>query len=156
MIEAEVFAEYWQAIVSRFNREVDEEEANRYYSYLTRRLDTDQFMVAADRLWADSARFPKPNDFLEHAPPPTRPALPGADEQKDAWWQPVLRVVSGSKAAGRWYRQFADRQESVPDHTGPPYFFPRPVIEFVSSREECGPVYYRDRPDLRLRGRNKE
>ena len=150
MIEGNVYAERWRVLANRFNRDLDPEEANRYYRYLSPRLDTAQFVAASEHLWAESARFPKPKDFVDAAPASATKALP-SEGDRDPYHQPIKMVLRGSVAHREWEATVDRRRKAgipVEDDTGPPYFFPRVCVEIVETPEEVG-LGFIDRPDLR-------
>lgn len=154
MIAAEVFAEKFEVICSRFNRDVDPEEAHRYYDYLTVRMDTAQFERASKVIWAESSRFPKPADFIVHAgPPDPSHLLPSSvPANRDPYWQQVRRVLRASSKGQTYDVMFSRREQNPPsdDDSGSPFFFPHPVIEYVDAESQVG-ISYVDRNDLRER-----
>ena len=65
MIDKQAFAEEWRRMCKRFNRELDPEEANDFYRYLSPQMDTETFQEASQRLWAAREFFPRPDDWVE-------------------------------------------------------------------------------------------
>lgn len=152
MIDANLFAERWQIMLARFNRDLDPDEANRYYRYLGPKLDGIQFVAASEKLWAESTRWPKPADYVDAAPPSSRLVLAPGEDARDPYWQPIHRVLRNSQADRAWRVTTHARREAstiVLDDSGPPFFFPRPIVELVDSQEEVGLTWI-ERSDLRI------
>lgn len=67
MIDKEIFAEEWKALLVRFGRKVDEankDQGKRFYVFLSPQMDTAAFVAASRAVWATSRFFPRPADFL--------------------------------------------------------------------------------------------
>lgn len=65
MIDRDVFAQVWERLCRRFNREVSKDESLDYLLYLDASgLDTASFIAAAEAAWATREFFPRPADFL--------------------------------------------------------------------------------------------
>jgi hypothetical protein len=158
MIDPVLFADRWRVLVQRFNRDVEPDEANRYYRYLSPKIDTDQMVAASEKLWAEASRWPKPADWLEAAPPSKVPMLKaGPVGDRDPYWQPVHMILEGSIAHRRWQGVLKYRDEHevyVHDDTGPPFYFPRPLTEVVDTPEAVG-MRWIDRQDLRAQSESE-
>lgn len=157
------FYEGIETLRTRF-RNVPEKALEGYYSTLRYRLSDAQYRASVKKLFAEARSFPRPIEFIESAPQD----LADADfdiAARDPYWQRVSYVLRASKEGQLWRRVFAERREAarnaadavahgaqpVPelgDHSGPPFYFPRPTVEFVDHIDEVR-VEWRDREDLR-------
>ena len=84
MISHEVFMACWPRLCVRWGRTVGREEAALYYRFLSARMDTEEFEIAAEMLWATREFFPKPADFVAAGP--------------ITEWPDVLKVCEGGPA----------------------------------------------------------
>lgn len=144
-----------------FSRIPTQDGIDGYYRYLRLRMDDAGFRQAIKTLFAEArGSFPIPVDF--------EAAAPGGSERvhvtaRDPYWQRVSRVLKDTPAA-RGHEEMFDRREASRrarieegeaavehrefDDSGPPFFFPKPLVEIVDSADLVG-VTYVDREDLR-------
>lgn len=66
MLTRDTFEQGWATLCTRFTGPKAAKEG--YYTYLGPRMTDKQFQGACGHLFAHSARFPKPHDFVEAAP----------------------------------------------------------------------------------------
>ena len=93
MVNKRRFSEEWKRLCKRFNnRELDTEEANDYFEWLSERMDTDRFLEAARHLWATREFFPRPVDFVEAI-------RPSVEAESLEQWELCEGVMAGSKEA---------------------------------------------------------
>jgi len=78
MVSRQVFAECWQLLERRWGEQTAEKR-NDFYDWIHRRLTDEQCRFAATDLHATSEFFPKPLDFIDHAPRLEMPRLPEPD-----------------------------------------------------------------------------
>lgn len=89
MIDENVFKREWAVICDRLNRTPSRATAARYYQVLSRRMNTEQFVAAAEHVFATARYFPTPAEFLE--------AVEGETEERAAEdWSLCQRVMSGN------------------------------------------------------------
>lgn len=88
MIDEKTFRDAWALLCDRFSKQPSTPLMLAYYKTLTERMDTQQFKLAAQRIFEEREFFPRPADFLEGArPDPVASAL----EQ----WEQVLDLMRG-------------------------------------------------------------
>jgi hypothetical protein len=150
MLAADVFANQWEFLCHRFNKKPDPDEGEEFFKYLRDKLDSDRFLKASQKIWAEYQRFPKPIDFVTEAPPALMLPTPEGGG-RDPYFRPVQRVMRGSKSHRAWSQMLARRAVPVPSDSGSPFFFPTATTEIVDSESECG-LYFVDCPTLRSLG----
>ena len=64
-IDARVFAEEMTILADRFNRDVSKPVRMRYFESLDRRMSTEEFALAARRIFESDTFWPSPDRFLE-------------------------------------------------------------------------------------------
>lgn len=95
MIDAEVFAEEWAVLNDRFPGSRSERVADRYYDYLDARMDTDTFLAASERIFAEEEHFPRPADFVEAV-------QGGVEERAREMWPEVRKVIAAYSPYPMW------------------------------------------------------
>lgn len=113
MIDAEVFAEEWAVLNDRFPGSRSQRVADRYYDFLDARIDTETFLAASERIFAEAEHFPRPADFLE--------AVRGdVEERARKMWPEVRKVVAAYSpypvwSEGEQYYRHRRMLEELPD-----------------------------------------
>ena len=67
MIQRTTFVDHWERICRRFRRPFDEmnmQDAEDYFAFLNEHMEQDEFVGAAQAVWATAKWFPRPSDFL--------------------------------------------------------------------------------------------
>lgn len=89
MIDPGVFKNEWAMLCERFrmtgDREPSQPMVRRYFEYLNARMDTEAFVEAATRVYAEAEFFPKPADFL-----------PSKGNRAALQWEQVHGMLSNS------------------------------------------------------------
>lgn len=127
MIDRTAFAGAWKRLCRRFNRPVEADELAEWYAYLSPRLETEEFLAAAQKLWASREFFPRPDDFL-------KAVRPSQEAEAASQWELCLQVMAGER--GVLERMTPAGQKTVALLGGPRALGQTPVDEVHFRRRE--------------------
>lgn len=88
MIDKSAFRDVWAVLEERFGKEHSGPTRAMYYQSLSEKLSTEEFKVAARRLFDSAEFFPKPDDFVEEVRGDT-------ETRALKSWETVDQVVRG-------------------------------------------------------------
>lgn len=89
-IEPVVFARHMSLLAERFGRPVSKPVSAAYYQFLSRTLTTEEFICAANSIFAESTFWPSPMEFIDRA-------RGSVEDQAQLEWMAIIAAVADNR-----------------------------------------------------------